>query len=263
MKTVAIIQARVRSERLPGKVLYELGGRPLIAFMVERVRRVKNIDEIVVATGNDPANHALLGVVRELGVMTFQGSEQDVLARFADAADAVDADTIVRLTGDCPFSDPEVIESLLELQERENLDYCCNVLPPTWPDGLDASVFTRAVLKQANTEANLPSEREHVVPWMWKNCSLQGGDRFKAVNLACPDDLSSERWTIDDPTDYLMLQSLCAAFGPDRLIHAGWREILEIMRDRPQIGAINAGIERDAGLARSRVQDGHGARKEM
>ncbi len=259
MKTVAIIQARIRSERLPGKVLYELGGRPLIAFMLERVRRAKKIDEIILATGDDPANQVLLGLAQDLGVTTFQGPERDVLARFAGAAQAADADRIIRLTGDCPFADPEIIESLLDLQENENLDYCCNMLPPTWPDGLDASVFSRATLEQANIEADLPSEREHVVPWMWKNCSIHGGDRFKAKNLACPDDFSSERWTIDDPADYIMFRSLCTAFGTDRFIEAGWREILGVMRDRPQIGAINNGIVRDAGLARSRDHDEPGA----
>jgi spore coat polysaccharide biosynthesis protein SpsF (cytidylyltransferase family) len=258
MKTVAIIQARIRSERLPGKVLYELGGRPLIAIMIERVRRAKSIDEILLATGDDPANHVLVGLARDLGVTAFKGSERDVLARFAGAAQSVQADRIVRLTGDCPFSDPDIIESLLDLQANDNLDYCCNMLPPSWPDGLDVSVFTRAVLEQANSEAALSSEREHVVPWIWKNCSIRGNDRFKAINLACPESLSSERWTIDDPADYLMFRSLCATIGTDRLIHASWREILDVMRNRPQIGAINAGIERDAGLARSVAQDNAG-----
>ena len=258
MKTVAIVQARIRSERLPGKVLYELGGRPLLAFMFERIRRTKGVDELVLATGDDPANAVLSGLGHDLGVTVFQGSEQDVLARFASSARAADADRVVRLTGDCPFCDPEIIDSLLDLQQRDALDYCGNMLPPTWPDGLDASVFTRDVLEQADAEARLPSEREHVVPWMWTHCSLQGGERFKAANLACPEDLSSERWTIDDPADYLMLRSLVAASGAAALIAAGWREILATMRARPRIGAINAGIERDAGLARSRAQDANG-----
>lgn len=261
MKTVAIIQARIRSERLPGKVLYEMGGRPLIAFMLERIRRTAGLDEIVIATGDDAANAALLGMARDLGVTTVEGPEKDVLARFAIAARATRADRIIRLTGDCPFSDPAVIEALLDLQARDGLDYCCNVLPPTWPDGLDASVFTRDVLEQADREADLPSEREHVVPWMWKNCTLHGGDRFTAANLACDEDLSSQRWTIDDPKDYLMFRALCAELGPERLLAAGWREILSVMRDSPTIGRINAGIVRDEGLAKSRAEDAARAEK--
>ena len=255
MKTVAIVQARIRSERLPGKVLYELGGRPLIAFMLERVRRTQGIDEIVIATGDDPANAVLMDLAEDLGVTTFQGSEKDVLSRFAAAARATAADRIVRLTGDCPFSDPEIIQALLTIQEEQGLDYCCNVLPPTWPDGLDASVFTRDVLEQADKEADLPSEREHVVPWMWKHCTLHGGERFKAANLASPENLSDERWTIDDPADYIMFRALCAELGPAKLIQAGWREILTVMRNSPAIGRLNAGIVRDAGLAKSRAED--------
>ena len=133
MKTAAIIQARIRSERLPGKVLYELGGRPLITFMLERVRRAQGIDAVVLATGDDPSNQALLGIARECDVVVFQGPEDDVLARFAAAADAVDADRIVRLTGDCPFIDPGILKNLLVMQENEGLDYCCNMLPPPDP----------------------------------------------------------------------------------------------------------------------------------
>lgn len=260
MKTVAVIQARIRSERLPGKVLYELGGRPLLAFMLDRIRRIDAIDEIVLATGDDPANAVLLGMAQDLGVTAIQGSEQDVLARFTAAARATEADRIVRLTGDCPFSDPEVIGALLTLQQDHDLDYCCNVLPPTWPDGLDASVFTRDVLEQADAEADLPSEREHVVPWMWKHCTLHGSDRFKAANMACPDDLSSERWTIDDPADYLMFRALCEELGAETLIAAGWRQILTVMRNSPSIGRINAGINRDEGLAKSRAKDAEATR---
>ena len=255
MKTVAIIQARIRSERLPGKVLYELGGKPLIAFMLERVRGTAGLDEIVIATGDDPANAVLAGLAGGLNVTVFQGSEKDVLSRFADAARHSQADRIIRLTGDCPFSDPAVIEALLHMQESQNLDYCCNVLPPTWPDGLDASVFTRDVLEQADREADLPSEREHVVPWMWKHCSLHGGERFKAANLSCDEDYSDERWTIDDPEDYLMFRALCEELGPAKLLAAGWREILSVMRDSPAIARINAGIGRDEGLAKSRAED--------
>src|SRR5690606_21487233 len=123
------------------------------------------------------------------------GSEDDVLARYAGAAEAAAADVIVRLTGDCPFADPEVIDDLVAWRDREGLDYVTNVLPPTWPDGLDCSVFTRATLEAAAANAQLPSEREHVVPWMWVNSDVQGGGRLRAGNRAAPENLSSYRWT--------------------------------------------------------------------
>lgn len=249
--TVAIIQARLNSSRLPGKVLYELAGRPVLALLIERVRRIAGIDEIVVATGDTEHNSALIEIVSSLGISAFVGPEDDVLARYALAARQYEADVIVRLTGDCPFGDPEVIGTVISERENKSLDYCCNVLPPTWPDGLDVSVFTRESLEMAHKEARLPSEREHVVPWMWKQSTLEGGTRLRAGNVPCSEDLSEARWTLDTAADYRMLRAVVGALGSDAAVSAGWRDICDVLLRRPDIAEMNSETKRDAGLAKS------------
>lgn len=254
-RTVAIIQARMASTRLPGKVLYELAGRPMIALQIERARRTPGLDEVVLATSDRPENDGLAQIAAALGIAVYRGSEDDVLARYAAAAAEHRADIVVRLTGDCPLSDPDVIGMVLACRADRDLDYCTNVHPPTWPDGLDASAFTRAALERASAAARLPSHREHVVPWMWKNSPLEGGSELRAANVACPEPSSDQRWTVDDPADYLMMRALAEALGPRGMLEAGWRQILALLRSRPEIAGINAKGVRDAGLARSRASD--------
>ena len=249
--TVAIIQARLRSTRLPGKVLYELGGRPMIAVMVERVRRAPGIDRIVLATGVGRENDPLAAVAGALGLPVYRGSEDDVLARYAGAADAFSADVVVRLTADCPLSDPEVIGAVIAKRSAENLDYCTNVKPPSWPDGLDVSVFTRALLDRTAAQATRARDREHVVPWMWDHVSFGEKGEFSGGNLSCPEDLTGERWTVDSAADYLMLRALVAEISPNGLASAGWRRILAVLRANPNIRAINAGAIRDEALLTS------------
>lgn len=254
-RTVAIIQARLRSQRLPGKVLFEVAGRPMIGLMIERVRPTPGLEAIVLATGDGSENDALAHVAADLGIAVFRGPEDDVLSRYAGAARAHAADVIVRLTGDCPLADPEIIDAVITTRADGDWDYCTNVHPPSWPDGLDVSVFTREALDRAHAEAQLPSEREHVVPWMWARSGLEGGSALRATNVPCPEDLSDHRWTVDDAADYLMLRALADALGPGRLITAGWRAILDTLHAEPRIAAIKAQGRRDAGLAKSRAAD--------
>jgi len=254
-RTVAIIQARLNSSRLPGKVLYELAGRPAVVLLIERIRRTAGIDEVVLATGDNAGNVALAEIITTLGVPVFMGPENDVLSRFALAAEEFSAENIVRLTGDCPFADPEVIGSVIAAREADDLDYCTNVHPPTWPDGLDVSVFTRNTLDMANREASLPSEREHVVTWMWKQSPLEGGSTLRAANIPCPENLSAARWTLDYAADYRMLRAVAAKLGPASVINAGWRDILAVLERHPEIAEMNRDVERDAGLALSLEMD--------
>lgn len=250
-RTVAIIQARLRSSRLPGKVLYELAGRPMIAVMVERVRRAAGIDQIVLATGAKPDNDPLATIAERLGLPVYRGPEEDVLARYAGAAAAHCADIVVRLTADCPLADPEVIGAVIEKRATEGLDYCTNVKPPSWPDGLDVSVFTRALLDQAAVAAKLELEREHVVPWMWANVSFDGHGPLSGGNLPCPEHLLDERWTVDNAKDYLMLRGLAEKLGSDGLVQADWRRILDVLRANPELRKINAGGVRDEALLKA------------
>ena len=255
MRTVCIIQARMRSTRLPGKVLYELAGLPMIVFMITRVKRAAEVDDVVLATGAGAENDALDAICSGLNIPVFRGSEDDVLSRFSEAATVHRADVIVRLTGDCPLADPSVMSAVINRRAEQNLDYCSNVRPPSWPDGLDVSAFTFETLARAEKEALLPSEREHVVPWMWKVSSLENGSRLRAANVPAPHDMSAARWTVDNPRDYIMLRALADTMGGDRLLNAEWREIMDCVNAHPNIARLNAGIERDEGLARSRVAD--------
>ena len=251
MKTVAIVQARLNSTRLPGKVLYEVAGRPMIVLEFERIGRSRKVDDVVLATGDGPENDTLESVIASMGFPVFRGPEQDVLARYALAAKAHNADVVVRLTGDCPLLDPGIVDALLDMQAHGALDFCTNVLPPSWPDGLDAAVFTRDVLEAAHQEAERPSDREHVVPWMWRQTPLNGGNRFAAENLIAPEDLSCHRWTVDEAGDYLFLRALADHLGPSAMTTVGYEEVLEVLRAHPDIAGLNRGLERDAGYSKS------------
>ncbi len=257
MRTVAIIQARLGSTRLPGKVLFEVAGQPLIGLMLNRVKRCRTVDEIIVATGEGVENDAIEGVVASLGYPVFRGSENNVLARYARAANAFKADVVVRLTGDCPLMDPGVVDLLVRTRAEQDLDFCTNVLPPTWPDGLDVAVFTSRILTTADKEAEKPSEREHVVPWMWHQTPLKGGTRFKGGNVPSPVDLSHHRWTIDEASDLLFLRALASFMGSEGLIMAGYRDLLDVLQRNPRFREMNSGITRDEGYAKSLAQEGN------
>lgn len=254
-KTVAIIQARIASTRLPGKVLYEIAGRSMIGLVFERLSRSKTINQAMLATGEGAENDALETVVRDLGYKVFRGAENDVLARYAGAAKQENADVIIRITADCPLLDPQVIDDVVTYRKDRSLDYCTNVIPPTWPDGLDVSAFTRETLEAANREANLHSEREHVVPWMWAQSPLEGGTLLSAANLPSEQDLSHHRWTVDEASDFRFIRALSRELGPDGIATCNYLDVLEVLEHNPNLADFNTGIVRDAGLAKSREED--------
>jgi len=251
MRTVAVVQARLGSTRLPGKVLYELAGRPMILMVLDRVSRATGLDDVILATGEGEGNDALDAVVSAAGYRVVRGPEDDVLARYRIAAEAAAADLIVRVTGDCPFIDPGVLDALLALRAEQGADYATNVKPETWPDGLDASVFTSVLLQAADREARLPSEREHVVPWMWEHCAFGGGDRFSCANLAAPRNLAELRWTVDDGLDYLLARAIVGTLGHDASMTADWQQILEVFQAQPSELLANQSTVRDAGYLKS------------
>jgi spore coat polysaccharide biosynthesis protein SpsF (cytidylyltransferase family) len=256
-RTVAIVQARVGSTRLPRKVLEPVADEPMIALVLKRTALANTLDEVMLATGEDAANDELAECVEGLGYMVTRGPEDDVLRRFAIATTAAEAEIVVRVTGDCPLIDPGVIDSLVALQREQQLDYVTNVKPPSWPDGLDVSVIHAEVLFAADREAAQSYEREHVVPWIWRHSTLEGGDRFSAANLVCPIDMSDARWTVDEPCDLEMIRALAERLGP-RLLTAGWRDIEDVFEGEPALRSINASIGRDEGLAKSMEESGVG-----
>jgi glutamate-1-semialdehyde 2,1-aminomutase len=245
MKTVAIIQARMGSTRLPGKILQDLGGHPALFWVVRAARAIPGVDAVAVATSTAAADDAVVDWCAGIGVACHRGPEDDVLARFAIAARAETAGMVLRLTGDCPFLDPAVCGQVLALLRRTGADYATNQDPPTWPDGLDCEVMTAAALFAAEREAARPSEREHVTPFLRNN-----RHRFRVRALTCPlPGLPGLRWTLDDPRDMAFLRAVAAHLPADRA--PSHLEVLAVLEARPDLGALNVGTQRDEGFAKS------------
>lgn len=207
-RVVALIQARMSSSRFPGKVLAELGGRPMIAFMVARARRARLLDEVAVVTSVDPSDDPLAHAMVAADIPVFRGSLHDVLDRYAEAAEATRADVVVRLTGDCPLIDPMIVDRVVALRAETGADYCSNVVPPTYADGFDVECFTRATLDRAWREAAQPAEREHVTLWMR---SSEAG--ITRANLAALVDSSHLRLTVDYPDDLAVVRQIVERTG--------------------------------------------------
>ena len=193
---LALIQARMGSSRFPGKVLEDISRRPMLWHVVNRVRKARRVDRVVVATTDSVADGPIARFCELEGIACFRGNEQDVLDRFYQAAKANRADVVVRITADCPLIDPAVIDRVLERFERGDCDYVSNVVRYTYPDGLDTEVFSLAALERAWREAGKPSEREHVTPYLRT-------DRFRtaSVESETPVSPSQYRWTVDHPAD--------------------------------------------------------------
>ena len=247
MAVVAIIQARMGSTRFPGKMLKLLGDKPLIWHVVHRVQQATLVDKVVLATSINKNNKPLVQEVQSYGVDCFVGDENDVLDRFYQCAKKFKASTIVRVTGDCPFIDPEVIDAVISLFKKNALDYASNVLPPTYPDGLDVEVFSFAALEKAWKEAKLQSEREHVTPYIWKNETI-----FKRMTHKNKEDLSSIRLTVDEEKDLVLVNTIIQKIGkPDFRL----KDIMKVIRENPTFLKINKGIERNEGYQKSLHED--------
>lgn len=218
-RTICVVQARMGSSRLPGKVLAELGGRPMLRFQLDRLADLA-VDELVVATSDRELDDPIAELATRSGVGIVRGPENDVLGRYLLALDHHPAGTVVRLTGDCPLSDPEIVEAVLGRHRQTGADYTSNVLPRTFPKGLDVEVIDAAALRTAGDEARLPLEREHVTPYLYRH-----PERFRLANLRSGDDLGRERWTVDTPEDLDTVRAIVAAVGGDGRF--GWREALE------------------------------------
>ena len=246
MKTVAIIQARLSSTRLPGKVLLPLGGRPALEWVARAAAAIPGVDTAVIATSDQPDDDAVAAWAKEYGIACHRGPLDDVLARFALAARAEAADIVLRLTGDCPLLDPQVCGQVLALLKRQRLDYASNVAPQSWPDGLDCEAFTRAALDAAMAEATTAFDREHVTPFL-----RERRDRFKVGGVVSPlPGLASERWTLDEPGDLDFLRRLVARL-PDTGRPPSHLEVLAVLDSHPDLRGLNARIIRNAGAAKS------------
>ena len=240
MRTVAIIQARMGSSRLPGKVLKDIGGKPMLLWAVERARRAARVDEVGVATTDDPADDPIAALCTAHGIPVFRGSEFDVLDRFYRAAQAFRADVVVRVTGDCPLIDPGVMDETIAVFFESGADFAANRLPPpfkrTYPIGLDTEVCSFAALQRAWREASAQHEREHVMPYLYEE-----DGRFKVAVINAPEDYGHLRWTVDTPEDLEELRAIFALL-PDPLT-AGWLDVLRTWQAHPEIQELNAAVE--------------------
>ncbi|MES2319248.1 MAG: aminotransferase class III-fold pyridoxal phosphate-dependent enzyme [Pseudomonadota bacterium] len=239
MKTVAIVQARMGSSRLPGKVLRLVDGMPMIDLLLTRLSQAKEIDQIVVATSDSPGDSVLVAHVEAAGYACVQGSRVDVLDRYMKAAEASGAEVVVRITGDCPLIDPALVDQVVRGFRDAELDYYSNNITPTYPDGLDAEVFSVAALRQAHQEARSDYDREHVTPY------LKAPGRFRTGSLNFSEDLSSSRWTVDHAVDLEVVEAVVRHFYPNRLF--SWLDVLALQQQQPEMFGNNLHLKRNEG----------------
>jgi spore coat polysaccharide biosynthesis protein SpsF len=240
MKIVAIVQARMGSTRLPGKVLMDLLGEPVLVRDINRLRRSELLDEIVIATTTQSSDDPIASLCEERGWLYFRGDENDVLDRYYQAGLASHADVIVRITSDCPLIEPKIVDRVIRrFLDSSDIDYASNTLPPrSFPRGLDTEVMTFSALERAWTEDKDPKLREHVTPYIYRN-----PETFRIHGVVNDTDLSSHRWTLDTPEDLAFIRTVYEYFGND---HFTWLDLIEYLDTHPEVVSINSDIRQKA-----------------
>lgn len=242
----AIVQARMGSTRLPGKVLKKIAGKPLLEHIIDRVRESHLIEKIVIATTIKSEDQVISQVATHLSVESYVGSENDVLDRFYQSAKTYHADIIVRITPDDPFKDPNVIDKIINyyLLHRGDVDYVSNTIYPTYPEGLDVEIFSFKALEKAWKEAKKPSEREHVTPYIWNHPEL-----FRLANVENKKDLSHLRWTLDNERDLKFAREVYKTLYKGNIFLM--EDILNLLTENPELIEINKGAVRNEGYKKS------------
>lgn len=228
---VAIVQARMTSSRLPGKVLADICGKAALQRQIERIQQAKRVDKIMVATTTNASDDPIVELCGRLGVDVFRGDEADVLERFRGAAEAAGATAVVRLTADCPMIDPDVLDGVVELFNEGCWDYVSNCNERTFPDGLDVEVFTRAALEEAAEKATAPFQREHVTPYMRGMFLQYVSGEFRIAQYTYPADFSHVRWTLDTVDDLERIRRLIAQLPEDYT----WLQALSVATRQPEL----------------------------
>ncbi|MGA2331292.1 MAG: glycosyltransferase family protein [Syntrophales bacterium] len=247
IKTVAIVQARMSSKRLPGKVMMDIAGKPMLFHVVSRVQKAQKIDHVVVATSNHYEEDTIEKFCRRESISCFRGSLDDVLDRYYRAASLFAAEVIVRLTADCPLLDHDLIDQVVHAFHSGHADYASNALECTYPDGLDTEVFSRSVLENTWQNAKLKSEREHVTPYIYKH-----PEQFRIVKIKHSENLSHFRWTVDDHTDLEFVRSIFECMGK---LYFGMTDVLNLLQQHPEICQLNSNARRNEGYLKSLKQD--------
>jgi glutamate-1-semialdehyde 2,1-aminomutase len=246
MKTVAVVQARVTSSRFPGKVLAKIGSNRVIELLVKRLRNSKEIDDIVIAIADEPGNEELVQALHGANIQYIKGSKENVLERFLSAGRSFRADVIVRITGDCPFIDPGIVDEVIKFRRIHDLDYASNVDPPTFPDGLDVEVFTLRTLELSWNLANSEHDLEHVTS------AIRSNSNFRKGNYRANEDFSRIRLTLDESSDLEVLRAVSEALcGSEDFT---FDDIRNLWRERPEIFRANMSIGRNEGAVMSNGQ---------
>ncbi len=253
LKTVIITQARFGSSRLPGKVMLKASGKSFLEIHTSRIKQSVLANEVIIATSLNDADNVIADEAKLLHIKCSRGSEQDVLARYFYAAKDSGADIIVRVTSDCPFADPVLIDEMLQHFFDGKYDYLSNTFEYSFPDGIDVEIMSFTALEKAFYEADLPSEREHVTPYIRKNSDLEGGNLFKAFNFRNPVTLPEiTRLTLDEPADQQVLTLLVEKLGTGK----PWRAYHDYLIEHPEIKQLNSYISINEGYDKSLKQDG-------
>ena len=221
------------SSRLPGKVMRDLAGQPVLAHVLARCALIPGADVVVCAMPDEADSDVLEAVARRAGAATFRGSETDVLSRYAGAARSVDADVVMRVTSDCPLIDPDVCGAVLALRVQESADYAANNMPASFPHGLDCEAMTLASLVEAEAMAQEPYDREHVTPWLRRAPHLRRSNHHSGDAS-----LAAHRWTLDYPEDLTFFQQVFAALPKDS--HGRMPDILALLHRQPSLSQINS-----------------------
>lgn len=248
----AIIQARMGSSRLPGKIMMDLCGTPVLGHIVERLKGSEKIDKIIVATGNGEENDEVREFCGKNGILCFSGSENDVLDRFFKAAKMAGAkseDTIIRITADCPLIDFDVLDRMLDRFFVEGVDYMSNSAEPTFPDGLDCEAFYFKTLEEAWKNAKLASEREHVTLYIRNH-----PEKFSVSVFKNSEDLSYLRWTLDEQEDYELIKQIYEKLYFEKPMFL-LGDVLNLLKDEPELTKINSKFMRNEGLEKSLKND--------
>lgn len=249
MKYLAIIQARCGSSRLPGKVMKKLCGKTALEWVIERVKRSRYVNEVIVATTLNKEDIAIVQLVSSLGIRVFAGSSDDVLDRYYQVAKLLKPEYIIRITADCPVIDAEILDDAI-LKMSPETDYLA-ALSETLADGLDIEILKYSVLERAWVEAKLASEREHVTLYIKNN-----PDKFHVLDYICNfANLHDERWTLDEPEDYEFLKMIYNHFALENNFMFDSKDILSYLNQNPNIRKINKGITRNEGLLKSLEND--------
>ena len=241
MKKVSVlIQARTGSSRLPGKVLEKIENEPMIWHVINRVKQIKSVDQIILITTEEKEDQYLLKIADNEGIIGFTGSTNDVLDRHFQCALNFDADPIIRITSDCPLIDPFLVENILQFYLTNNFDYVSNIVIPTYPDGLDTEIFSFQTLEKLAHHVKLYSEREHVTTAIAKNPQL-----FTFYNYKNQENLSSYRWTVDRLEDLQFVREIYSRMAPRTVFSMD--DVLKLISNEPDLLEINRGIDRNEG----------------